>query len=307
MSVCSCNGDWSNLGMPGCFGEAGEFLHGVFATKLKENGDANCILKADVLNQAYWDGLFKNETMQNRWLIQEDITKITPITEDDIADTSNPLKTITLAKGKRGFTFSIITKDPNKLAKKYDELACQDLVFYAITDSGNLVGKCVGDDLCGREIARLTTTVVPKSTQNSQAAELLVTVEFEIGENDSDVDFVTPLTGVDLTTQKGLVDAYVEFVSAGINTVVFNLFTSYGAKNSRVAVSGLTNAEIEIYNVTDAAVPALASLTEADGTYTATFSVAQDVSDVVRVQGVGATVQKIYDLKRVDDVTTVIV
>lgn len=305
--ICTCAGDWSNLTQPACFGEAGEFLHGMFATELKADGSANCVLGADVLNQAYWDAKFKNESMQDRWLIQENITKITPITEDDITDTSNPLKTIDLSKGKRGYTFSVITKEPNKLAKKYAELACQDLVFYAITDSGNVVGKCVGDDLCGRKIARLSTTVVPKSTQNSQAAELLITVEFEITELDEDVDYITPDSGVDLTLSKGLIDAEIEFVSAGINSTVFKLFTCVGAKNARVAVSGLTAAELEVYNETDSAVIVLSgAITEVEGTYTAPFNVAQDLTDVIRVQGITTTVQKQYDLKKVDDVTTVI-
>lgn len=306
--ICKCAGDWSNLGQPGCFGEAGEFLHAVFATELKADGAANCILKADTLDQAFFDGKFKNETMQDRWLLQENITKVTPITEDDITDTSNPLKTITLSKGKRGYVFSVITKEPNKLAKKYAELACQDLVFFPITDLGNQVGKSVGDDLCGRKIARLTTTVLNKSTQNGNASELLVTVEFEITELDEDVDYVTPVDAVDLTLQKSLIDAEIEFVSAGANSTVFKLFTCVGAKNARVAVSGLTATELEVYNIDDAAVVALSgAITEVDGTYTAPFTSAQDLGEFIRIQGIGTTVQKQFDLKKVDDVTSELV
>ena len=100
--------------------------------------------------------------------------------------------------------------------------------------------------------------------------------------------------------------SFVVDLLTNVNDVVFTLSTNYGAKNNRVKAQGLTNAEIEIYNVTDMIAPSLASLTEVNGTYTATFTSPQDLTDVVRVQGVSSTVQKGYDLKLVDDVTTVI-
>jgi len=306
MNVCTCSGDWLNLGQASCFGEAGEFLNGVFAPELDSNGDKSCIKATDVLDQAFWDGKYEAENMQNRWLKLEGISKITPITEDDITDTSNPLKTITLSKGKRGYTFSVVTKEPNKLASQFDALACQDLVFYADTDLNNFVGQCVGTDLCGRKIARLTTTVINKSTQNGQAGELLITVEFELTETDSKVDYVTPDSGVVLNDIKALIDVTCEITSASVNTVVFDLNTNVGAKNSRVKAKGLTNTEIEVYNVTDATAPALASLTEVSGTYTATFTSPQDLTDVIRIQGITTTVQKGYDLKAVPTTTEVI-
>lgn len=309
-NICTCDGDFSNLGLPACLGESGEFLHAVFAQELKADGSANCILSTDTPNAAFFDGLFKAQDIQDRWLIQNNITKVSPITEDDITDTSNPLKTITLSKGKRGFTFSIITNQPNKLAAKYAELACQDLVFYAITDLGNIVGKLTGSDLCGRKVARLTTTVVPKSVQNSQAAELLVTVEFEITELDSDVDYIVPDSNEDLTARKGLLDAEIEFVTTDANQAIFKLFTSFGAKNERVSVTGLTATELEVYNVTDLGAITLSGpiVESPNGTYTATYASPETVSDVIRVQGTSSeTVKKSYDLKRVDDVTAVIV
>jgi len=306
-AICTCSGEWGNLGKPGCFGEAGEFLHGVFATELKADGSKNCVQKAAAVDLAYFDAIFKNEAMQDRWLLQENISKITPITEDDITDTSNPLKSITLSKGKRGFTFSVVCKDPNKLAKKYESLACNDLVFYAITDLNNLVGKCDVDDLCGRKIARLTTSVLNKSTQNGQAGELLITVEFEITELDEDVDFITPAADEDLRSRKGLIDVETQNLASTINQATFELVTSYGSKNGRVAAQGLTATEIEIFNINDAAAIVLSGpITYSNGVYTAPYTTPQDLADVVRVQGIGGTVKKIYDLKLVDDTTAII-
>lgn len=307
MAVCSCSGDWNNLGSPSCFGEAGEFLNAVFATELNSSGAKNCVLGTDTLDQSFWDGKFKAESMQDRWLVLEGISKVTPITEDDITDTSNPLKTITLSKGRRGYTFSVVTKEPNKLASQFEALACQELVFYAVTDNNNLVGQCIGNDLCGRKIARLTTTVLNKSTQNGQAGELLITVEFELTETDSKVDYVSAGAGVTLTDSKALIDVNIEWITSSTTEAVFKLTTNYGPKNDRVTAQGLTETELEIYNVTDAGVVALTGpIAENNGTYTATFTSAQDVSDVIRVQGITTTVQKNFDLKYVDDVTATI-
>jgi len=307
--MCKLNAaNLSNFGTPALCGGAGEAVSMVLANELKKDGEKNCVLSTEDANKALFDGLFGNQSVVDRWLTVQGITKVTPITEDDITDTSDPRITRTLSKGKRGYTISIVTDEPNQLAKKFADNKCQDSILYFITDCGNLVGMDSNGDLCGRKVARLSTTVINSSVQGGTAGEVLVTIEFKSTELDTKVAYIGTESDEDLTERKGLLDVELSNGVATVNDFTFDLKTCYGELNDEIPATGLA-ADLEIYNVTDDAVVAItgAIAEDPDGTYKATFAGVETVGKNLVPRGTSSeTVKSIYDIKRIDDVVTAI-
>lgn len=301
---CSCGDGASinNYGVPNCFGGIDVPQDVIFLSQFEDDGTTiNGIdIVTDVLNEAFFDGKFKNENVTERWLMIEDVEAFesTPADANVFTFPSGTIRK--LSEGIRTVVMAFPSPDPNKLKDKLDALACRKLSVMYHDRSKSLVGQCIGDFVAGRQIVPQSFEAKVFDKTDGDAGKVEVSFQYSRAARDAKVDFIeeTQFGGYSLDSVIPLQDVNIEYISGVAAQLVFKLFFDYGPAGSREPAPGLTTTHLDI--TADGVVEALSSLTETpDGTYTAVYTVPVSIGEVMEVRGITALyVQLSYDLKR---------
>lgn len=304
-NICSCDSTSANFGRPDCLTRVGKVTGMLFVPSVDASGYVHAIASGDTLDQAYIDAKLKATVSANRWYLIDGLEEVTlTVGDTEYKEYSSGAK----RRIRKGITtISAVIPDgfaPQMLAK-IEANSCQTWRVYFITENNNVIGECSGTDLLGRKVANGTFDGTPVYETDSESGELVMTFDIERASREDLVDYVS--FDADLQSLETLIDVYAVNATSTVAVATFTLETSFGAKNSRTKAKGLTATEVEVYNVTDSSAVTASGITEVDGVYTYTYSVAQDASDVVRVQGVGGVnVQLCFDLTQASNTSITI-
>lgn len=312
ISACFCDGNIQNFGQPGCLTELGAPKALVIAQRKTSLGADNLIDLTSTLNSTYMDGFFLAEDSENRYIIIPDIKAYTPEQAEPVTDEASNGDIDNVRDGVSSMMFEFRGNDIYKAVSKWKGIDCLDLMAFLIDTNGNLLGKCEDSDMFGGLlIAKNSFVILPQPNNLEATNKYTVKFNLELGSGWDKVDYIgaDDFTDYSLLTVEPLRDVNIKITATTTTTVDFKLDLDWGsAKNrSTAGVKGLTTADLNLRNVTDAADVVFASLVEPatpDGTYVGTF-VAQDSTDVVYVQPI-LNVKEPLSLNRLSTVTTTI-
>jgi len=304
--VCNCADGQTiqNFGGYGsCADGIGVPVNAILMSSTKVDGSANGInTETDTLDQAFFDSKFNDSIVEDRWLLlrkleEFDSPPVEPTVED--FDSGSSYK---IHDNAKEVTFTIVTKEAYKLAAKIKASECRDLSIMYNDDLDNLVGDLRDSSFTGRKIQNGSFDVQVVDSTFSTFPKVQVKFKYDRSALESAVDYIkqSSMNGYSIQQDaEALADVRITYGTADVNSVTFTLKTDFGGVESRIGAGGLTTANLEIYNVTDAAVEPVSSITEtALGVYTATYTAPVTVADVIEVRGIGQVyVQKSYDLK----------
>ena len=304
--VCNCaDGDTiQNFGgATGCIDGIGVAEHAILLNNSKIDGTSNGIDTVnDTLDASFFNGKFKDVEPRERWLFLEGVTDFDAPAVDPITEDFTNGKVEKLADGVKEVTFFIITSEAAKLAAKLKASECRDLAIMYVDDNDSLIGELSGTDFIGRKIQNGSFDVQVIEKTYTTASKVQIKFKYDRSASETAVDYIknSSISGFTLSSDAvALQDTRITYTSAALAALTFDLAIDFGGVESRIPAGGLTDAELEIYNVTQASVEATSSIVESPlGTYVATYSTPVASSDVMAVRGIGQVyVQKTYDLK----------
>ena len=314
IEACSCGGSIQNFGKPGCLSELGFPRSLVIAQRKKDDGTDNFLDLTQTLDSTYIDEFFLAEDDDNRYIIIPGIKAYTPEQAEALTDESPYGDIDNIRDGISSMMFEFRGGDIYKDLAKWNAVGCLDLMVYLIDDKGNLLGKCEsGDNFGGLLVGRNSFQIIPIPHNGSDNVnKYTVKFNLELGSGFDKVDYI----GFDDFTSVNLVTAYdplrdvnVKITGITATTIDFKLFLDYGSakKRSVKGVTGLTDSDLQLWNVDDGALVAFATLVEPatpDGSYSGTFA-SQDSTEVVYVDPI-LNVKEPLSLNRLPSVTAII-
>ena len=312
IEACSCGGSIQNFGVPGCLPELGAPSKLVIAQRKKSDGSDNYLDLTQTLNSTYMDGFFLSEDDANRYIVIPDIKAYTPEQADPVTDEASNGDIDTVRDGISSMMFEFRGNDIYKSIAKWKGIECLDLMVFLIDTNGNLLGKCEASDMFGGLLVAKNSFVILPQPNNFEATnKYTVKFNLELGSGWDKVDYIgfDDFTDYSLLSVEPLRDVNITITATTTTTVDFKLNLDWGSAKTRstAGVKGLTTADLNLRNVTDAADVVFSSLVEPatpDGTYVGTFA-AQDSTDVVYVQPI-SNVKEPLSLNRLPSVTTTI-
>jgi hypothetical protein len=282
--ICSCETVVGNTGLPACSTGAsvakGIFLFPQFAN----DGTSNEIDVTDTIDDAYILAKVRHADPSKRWYPIQDIKNVTTDRADPVYDTAGDGSKAFVKDGLRTFSFECWSGGA-RLKKQLDKARCRSFAFFGI-EEGRINGIDRTDTqliLNGIRIAPDSLVVKYVAPTDALKEKLLVTLDVDQRELDSNMSYVEVADDADLTGYRGLLDIYSTIPANTLTTVTLELYNKYGAANAKNVLSGLVAADFALYNVTDSAAVTVSSSVESpDGTYLISFT-AQTANDVLRI------------------------
>jgi hypothetical protein len=280
----------------------------VFALRKKEDGTDNCIDPSVTLDQAAVDALFKNEIARDRFLPLLSVKGYTPEQADPTTDEASNGDIDIVREGVESAVFEFRCANPNTLKAKLKAMACLDVTVFIIDTDGNIIGEAnTAGKLCGRRVAKnsLNAKVLPRSFDGVNKIEL--SYNYDLASGSEKVDYIKAgdFTDTSLLDVEALNDVNIEFVgNPGLSGGTFKLFLDWGSIGDKIPVTGLTPTELIGYNQDTPGTVTLLTCTDTvlDGTYIYTHA-AESAGEIFNIQGNGATIQGVYDTKRLASVS----
>ena len=290
ISACFCDGNIQNFGQPGCLTELGAPKALVIAQRKKSDGSDNFLDMTQTFDKTYMDGFFLAEDSENRYIIIPNIKAYTPEQAEPVTDEASNGEIDNVRDGVSSMMFEFRGNDIYKAVAKWKGVDCLDLMAFLIDTNGNLLGKCEANDMFGGLlIAKNSFVILPQPNNFEAANKYTVKFNLELGSGWDKVDYIgaDDFTDYSLLTVEPLRDVNITITAVSQTTIDFKLSLDWGsAKNrSTAGVKGLTDSDLQIFNVTDSAVVAFITLVEPttpDGSYSGTFA-SQDSLDEIYV------------------------
>lgn len=304
---CLCGGSPQNFGEPSCLQILGAPDTLVIAQRKKRDGTDNFLDISVELTEAITDNFFYAEDDANRYIIIPNIKNYIPEQADPVTDEAANGDIDNVRDGVASMTFEFRGNDIYKSVAKWKATNCLDLMVFLIDTDGNLLGKCEpGDKFGGLRIAKNSQIVLaqPKSFEATNKYTVKFNLDLDSGWDKLDFlsfdDFVdhSLLNLIALRDTNIIIDAVTD------TTMDFHLFLDWGSakKRSIKGVTGLTDSDLQLRNVTDETTVVFLTLTEPatpDGSYSSTF--VTQAGDLVGVDPI-LNVKKPLSLNRLNDV-----
>lgn len=309
---CDCSDANSGLNLGGhgddCSTGMGVTRNIILLTRTKANGDTNGItIGTDTLNQAFFDGKFRDPSFVDRWLWSPIVDGIdNPIVDDNVETTpSGAIKF--LSKGIRQLTLPFYTSQPYKLQKQFQSNACRGLGFLEVDGDGNTQGEYVDGIFNGRKIQSQSFRANVIIPTDGSSPRVDVVFNIDRSAKDSEVDFIanSSMGGYNMADTQPLSDVVITNIVVSTTGMEFDLEQIVGGILNRFPATGLTDSHLDFFNVDSDAVEPIDSLTETtDGHYVAAFTTPISLGEFMEVRGIlGVYVQLSYDLKQLIDQT----
>lgn len=313
VTLCECEGNVNNLGVPGCLTELGAPRRFWFGEVFKADGTRNAFDPSVTLDLAFFNTFFKNETPQDRILPSVNVKDFLPEKEDPvIEDAASGAKTV-VREGVITHTAVFWVNDPYKYKAIFDSRKCKENAVWIEDTKGNIIGEATSDGkLGGRRVEVNSLVATVTDPMFTERPKLTVTWSYQLISGDEKVDFIKAADlASDFSTDLAvaLLDGELEFVGdPGTLGGTFKLFTFYGSIGQRIPITGLTPTELEGFNETTPGVVTLTAASDSvtDGTYIYTHTV-QTAGNIFRIQGVTTNIQGGFDLKLIKTITKAIV
>lgn len=299
MSFCDCDTPAKNFGTPSCTGvlERAEKL--CFVPMTDDQGTANAILLADVVDDTYVTGMI-NTGDKTGVATSRDNSKIwTPTGVISLVNNTRAENNsqdvdgfqINVSKGVKTVSFTIIDGANPRMAAAFESYGCRDSGFYQWSVVGQIGGNGkVANELRPFKIKKNTMKVVYNEPNKVNNTNAMITVSFDLAESEQDRDIAYMNYGtdtgdvlVDINSYVGLIDVTMEAATNKTTTGFTStmVFPYYGAVFSKEAWTGGLPADFTLFNETTvAAVTILTAPESPDGTYSFTFAL-QTAADVL--------------------------
>lgn len=295
-ALCSCGVSLQNTGTPSCIPIRGVTKQVILVPLVANDGTENQIDPSVTLNKAFFDALINNEDDSARWYPVGPFKNVTTERADPIKETFEDGSSVFIRQGVRNFSGMILKGGP-ELLSQLNSNRCSSFGAYIVDAEGSLTGKVKNDDgfLYPIEIQAASFNGKLVYSTDTTTEKIMLNFEYGVDEKDEDLRTImaTSITGINLSTVKGLTNAYVTVVSCGQTSMVIDVYNKYGNFISGSPVEGLlvgdfassvTGTGSKIRNTTDGADVTITSVTESttvDGRYTLAYS-SQTVSDVLQ-------------------------
>jgi len=310
---CADSGSAHNFGgVSDCANGIGLSKNAILMVNDKADGTSNGLdVVNDTINTVLMDGKFKAQLETDRWLFLEGIKQVTAAPIDPNTEEVDDI-TVTTSENPKEVSFTIVTMEAFKLAAKLNSHACRPISIIWNDDLDNLVGDLNGDIFQGRKIQAGSFRAVVIEAEFGVTPKVQVTFKYDIEALESNVDYIKQANMNGYSVRRdaiSLIDVRIINMVATTTGIAFDLVNDFGDAVTRIGAGGLTATELDFYNVTDDNVePVTGGIVEGVlGSYTATWTSATAVGEVMEVRGIGGVnyVQKKYDLKGIKDKTVV--
>lgn len=280
---CNCGTGLGNTGLASCLAELKEVVSLIAVQTYKEDGTFNRIATSQTINEAFVTALINSADTSERWYPLANLENIGGERADSVFNTSNAGTKKFVKKGVRNFTAEVWSGGV-ALLNKIEGNRCVEFSVYQVDADGKLVGLNKGDGyIYPIRVQKSTFDAKYMANNGADAEKIMISFDWDKREKDSELDYFTTATDIDLTDVRGLIDIYSTISSISTTSFKAKLTNSFGAVNDRGVLKGLVAGDFALYNVTDSsAVTILTAVESPDGTYTFTFS-SQTSADVLRL------------------------
>lgn len=280
METCNCNAGLNNTGNSNCPNIQDVAYHLILMAYQANDGTINSISTSDFvageLPASFVTGKLNESDASKRWFPIREVRNVEDVRGDSTFETLNDGTNLFVQQGVRQFT-AIIVKSSAQYLKKIENVRCVNVAAFIVDKSGNLIGD---DSVAGelRPILIDNETWDPRMVwaTDTTVQKVNLTFSWDITVQDSDVNMIKSSQMLyKMLDVRGLLDVDGQNV-ANVSTTGFDieLISDFGAFNDPEKVTGLTVADMELYNETTLSTVALTTFDEDPanpGSYTATF------------------------------------
>lgn len=310
VALCQCTGNFNNLGVPGCLPLLGAPRRFWIGEINNADGTRKSFDPSTLLDLAYFDTILKAEDPQDRVFPADNVKTFLAEKADPVKEEAESGAMRVVKEGVITHTATYWVNDPYTYKALWDSWKCKEIGVWTEDTEGNIIGEATSDGkLGGRRVEVNSMVSVVTDPNNTVGAALTVTWSYELASGDGKVSYISASQlASDFATSdaKALLDVEGEFVGVPeLDGGSYKLFLLYGPLGEKIPVTGWDETNIEGFNENTPAIVALTAFSDAlvDGTYVYTH-VAQTATNVLHMQGITTTIQKIkYDTKLLNAVT----
>lgn len=285
--LCSCNVALQNTGRPGCIPVFGVTKQLILVPMIADDGKENSIDPTDTLNSAYFTALINQADDSKRWYPTGPMKNITGERADPIMETFDDGTKSFIRNGPRTFSGMILKGGP-VLLNQLNSNRCSTFGVYMIDLDGSIYGKVKYNNGLLYPIEVQASSFYGKLVFSTDTTieKIMLGFEWGVDERDEDLRMIqsVSITGINLASVSGLINAYVEVVSCGQTSSVLRIYNQYGNMVTGSPVEGLvvtdfvssvTGTGSRIRNTTTNADVTITTVTESTttpGTYTLAYT-----------------------------------
>lgn len=307
--VCNCS-DGQTIQNFGGFEQCGKGIgipkSIIFSSSTRIDDTVNgLILASQTPNAAFFDAQFKAEIIEDRWLRLDGIKQYAAPPVDPNTKDFDDGSTYKLSDNGKTVTFVKVTPEANKLKAKLDaSVECRSGMRASFGDSfDNWVGENDGTNFTGRLIQDGSFFTQVQEAVDGDVMQLIVTFKWDTSALESSVDYIQPSSMESYSLKRttvDLIDARIVYPVGGSLTtgISFSLHSDIGGSLDRLPLGGLTEANLEAYNITDAQVEAGTTSETVIGDYVLTYTTPIATGKDITIRPISPnTIQKSYDCK----------
>lgn len=303
--VCNC-ADGSTIqnfgGFEKCSKGIGIPLSITFNTEETVAGLVNgMILASETPNQAFFDSKYGNQTVEDRWLRLEGIKQYDAPPVDPNTQEFDDGSSYILNKNSKEVSFVIVTPEANKmLAKVEASVECRGMLASFGDSYDNWVGESDGTNFKGRKIqdGSFSASVIERT--DTSVAQLVMKFKWDRSALETSVDYISAasMEGYSIKNDTvDLIDARIVYGDSLTTGIAFSLHSDVGGVSTRLPLGGLTEANLEAYNITDAQLEPGTISENPQGSYVFTYTAPIAAGKDITIRPVTNPIQKTYDCK----------
>ena len=286
-SLCSCGVSLQNTGTPNCIPIFGVTKQLILVPLIADDGTYNSIDPTDTLDSAYFTALINNADDSKRWYPTGAMKNVSGERADPITETFEDGSKVFIRQGVRTFSAMILKGGP-ELLNQLNSNRCSSFGAYMIDSDGSIYGKVKNNDGLLYPIEVQAASFYGKLVFSTDTTIQKIALSFEWGVDEKDEDLrmiqSSSISGVNLSSIAGLLNAYVKVVSCGQTSLVIDVFAKYGNFVTGTPIEGLLVADFasstsgtssKIRNTTTSADVTISSVTESSsipGRYTLAYT-----------------------------------
>lgn len=273
-TACSCSEPLRNTGLPNCTSVL-DIAKKLIIVKMQDGaGAANKIDLSTTLDASYFSALINQTDETKRFFPTADFDNVTLERGDPLTESLDSGVEVFLRQGDLDATLSFIKVD-SAYAGAIDDWKCQqNFGVYIVDESGRIIGdKSTADELRPLRVDQNTWNARYVWATGSTVPKVLLGFSFARSVSDSDLGYIGSgdyESDVEPLDFRGLLDVNAEVVGTPTTIgFVIKLTTDYGSAMNAEPVTGLIEADFDVYNETDTTSVTPSSVTESPaGTYT---------------------------------------
>ena len=280
MASCTCDVNFFNTGVPGCQPLSDVVVRLILTPVQDSSGNFNEIDLGTLPSNSDILALINNTDSSKRLYPLPGMENVTNERADNLTEEFPSGKIKNLRVGVKTFSGEMIDQGA-VYAGQLDGYGCTSMAAYMVDQSGNLIGDVTTNPgfLRPIRIDKDTWTIRALDTTDTTSAKVTINYQWVKTLQDGDVGFVAAgdFDGdVDWTLYNGLLDLQGSLVGS-VTTTDFSMRVStlFGSAAQAQVVSGLAQADFEIFNVTQSSSITITTMTETPaGQYNYTFPAA---------------------------------